>query len=112
MWKKRKNETLGLFVPKNAIQEGNVTTEGRIRIDGHFSGKVFSESQLAIGKDGLFEGDADVFSAEIAGFFRGTLRVQNKLIILKTGSFSGKLDAPIAKIEEGSQIEGEIRIKK
>ena len=111
MWKKTNSEKLGLFVPFGSTQHGDVVTEGRVRIDGNFSGSIFSESHLAIGKEGSFEGEADVVTAEIAGSFRGNLRAQKRLDILKSGRFSGKLDAPVAKIEPGSEIIGEVRIK-
>ena len=111
MWKKAKSERLGLFVPFGSTQQTNIVTEGRVRIDGTFSGNVFSESHMAIGKEGSFEGEADVLTAEIAGTFNGNLRVQKQLVILKTGRFFGNLDAPVAKIESGSEIVGEVRIK-
>jgi len=111
MWKRNKPTEIGLFVPKNSSQSGNLCIEGRARIDGHFKGSLFCESKFDIGKAGTFEGEADVESAEIAGSYLGNLRVRGKIHLLKSAMFHGKLDAQAASIEEGSTIEGEIRIK-
>jgi cytoskeletal protein CcmA (bactofilin family) len=111
MWKRNKPAELGLFVPKGSVQNGDLCIEGRARIDGTFSGSLFSESKFDIGKTGIFEGEADVEAAEIAGKFNGNLRVRGKIHIMKSAVFHGKLDAQRAIIEEGSTIEGEIRIK-
>ena len=111
MWKRNNNVGIGLFVPKGSNQNGNLSIEGRARIDGDFSGSLFTESKFDVGKTGFFNGDADVDCAQIAGTFHGTLRVRGKIHIMKSAVFHGKLDAQSASIEEGSIIEGEVRIK-
>ncbi len=110
MRKRKKAEKIGLFVPKNTCQSGDMIIEGRIRLDGHFSGRIYTESSLEISEIGSFQGEAEVSVAEIAGQFKGNLKVREKFLLLKTGTFQGLLDTDIAKIEEGGALEGEVRI--
>ena len=84
--------------------------EGRIRLDGHFSGRLYTESSLEISEIGSFRGEAEVSVAEIAGNYSGNLKAREKFLLLKTGSFRGLLDTEIAQVEEGGALEGEVRI--
>ena len=110
MHKKNKPERLGLYIPKDVHQRGDVSIEGSIRIDGSFSGNLYCDATLHISKTGSFIGEADVAEAEISGKFQGNLRVRSRFSLSKTGSFSGLLDANLASIEAGSHVEGEVRI--
>lgn len=90
--------------------EGDMTFEGRVRIDGHFVGRIFTEDWLELGPSGWIEGQADVANAVIAGHVQGELRVRERLVLDATGRVEGKLDAGSAEIRPGARIEGEVRI--
>ena len=106
-----KQEQLGLFIPKDAHQSGDLHIEGVIRIDGSFSGNLFCESKLYVGITGKFEGQADVENADIAGEYKGNLRTRNRFSLTKSGRFQGLLDAEVASMEAGATFNGEVRIK-
>ena len=110
MRKRKKAEKIGLFVPKDTCQSGDMIIEGRIRLDGHFSGRLYTEASLEISEIGSFQGEAEVSVAEIAGEYSGNLKAREKFFLLKTGSFKGLLDTVVAKIEEGGSMEAEVRI--
>ena len=102
--------SLGLFVPEKTEQKGNLHVEGDVRIEGHFIGNIYCEHTLTIGKNALFEGDAECSQAHIMGEFSGNIQVHNECTLYKTASFQGLLDTRLAKLEKGCQFRGEVLI--
>ncbi|MCB9779762.1 MAG: polymer-forming cytoskeletal protein [Alphaproteobacteria bacterium] len=90
--------------------EGDMTFEGRVRIDGHYVGRVYSEDWLELGPTGRIEGSADVADAVIAGEVDGELRVRDRLVLETTAWVRGKIDAGVLEVRPGARIVGEVRI--
>lgn len=91
--------------------EGDMSFEGRVRIDGHFVGRIFTEDWLELGAGGRIEGQADVANAVIAGTVDGELRVRERLVLEPGGQVTGKVDVGIAEVRAGGRMEGDIRIR-
>ena len=102
---------LSAVMGPGAHYEGDLSFEGRVRVDGHFTGRVYSEDLLELGSDGVIEGEADVACAIIAGTVVGRLRVRERLVIESTGRIEGKLDAGVCELRPGATIRGEVRIR-
>ena len=49
------------------IYEGKLTFEGRVRVDGRFTGEIFSTDTLEIGPQAEIEAEIDVSTVIIAG---------------------------------------------
>ena len=103
-------------LPLNAVMgpgahyEGDLAFEGRVRIDGHFTGRVYTEDVLELGPQGVIEGEADVARAIISGRVQGRIRVRERLRLEAGGRIEGKLDAGIVEMAPGASIHGEVRI--
>ena len=101
-------------LPLNAIlghgahYQGDLSFEGRVRIDGHFTGRVYTEDILELGPQGLIEGEADVARAVISGHVRGKLRCREHLVVESTGFVDGALDAGVLDLRPGGRIRGEV----
>ncbi|MEC7949232.1 MAG: polymer-forming cytoskeletal protein [Myxococcota bacterium] len=102
---------LSAVMGPGAHYEGDLSFEGRVRVDGHFTGRIYSEDLLELGADGVIEGEADVARALIAGTVLGRLRVRERLVIEGTGRIEGKLDAGICELRPGAVVRGEVRIR-
>ena len=102
--------SLGLFIPENTEQKGDLHVEGDVRIEGNFVGNLYSEFRLTIGKKAYVAGEIECQQAYIMGVFSGTLRVHQECTLYKTAKFQGLLDSPTAKIEKGCQFRGEVFI--
>lgn len=102
---------LSAVMGPGAHYEGDLSFEGRVRVDGHFTGRVYSEDLLELGAEGVIEGDADVARAIIAGRVIGRLRVRERLVIDSTGRIEGKLDAGVCEIRPGAVVRGEVIIR-
>lgn len=61
------------YIGKSTQITGNITAQGSIRIDGTFSGIVFSESDVVVGETGNIK--ANIFGANVtvAGKLKATL---------------------------------------
>lgn len=91
--------------------EGDMVFEGRVRIDGHYVGRAYSEDWLELGPEGRIEGSADVANAVIAGQVDGDLRVRERLIVDGTARLRGRIDAGILEVRPGASLEGPVRVR-
>ena len=101
------------FLGTGAQWKGDLTFEGRMRIDGTFQGRVFSEDLLEVGPSGLIEGQVDVHDAIIAGTVDGKLRVRGHLLVEATGFILGELTVNRMEVRPGGSVRARItRLKK
>ncbi len=90
--------------------EGDLVHEGRVRVDGEFAGRVYSEDVFEIGPTGTVRGEADVARAVVAGRFEGALRVRELLVVEETAVIEGKLDVGVLDLRPGARLRGEVRV--
>ncbi len=91
--------------------DGDLTFEGRVRVDGHFEGRMYTEDVLEVGLDGRIEGEFDVARAIISGTVDGQMRVREHLVVEATGRIEGKLDASVVRLEPGARLIGSVHIE-
>ena len=101
---------LGAVLGPDAHHQGDLSFEGRVRIDGRFTGRLYSEDTLEIGASGAVHGDVDVACAVIAGSLEGTLRVRERLVLEPTARIKASVDAGIVELRAGARLEGQVRI--
>jgi cytoskeletal protein CcmA (bactofilin family) len=101
---------LSALMGPGSHHEGDLTFEGRVRVDGHFTGRLYSEDILEIGATGTVDGEADVARCVLAGRFVGRLRVRERLRIESTGSVEGSLDVGILELHAGARLAGDVRV--
>lgn len=103
--------------PLNALMgagsryEGDLAFEGRVRVDGHFTGRIYTEELLEVGPQGVIEGAADVARAIVAGRLDGDIRVRERLVLEPGSVVTGKLDAGIVDLKPGARIEATVLIR-
>jgi len=107
----RRDSPLGAVLGPGTHHQGDLTFEGRVRIDGRFTGRLYSEDTLELGAAGHIDGDVDVARAIIAGHVTGTLRVREHLRLESTAVIEGKLDAAALDLQPGAQVTGEVRVR-
>jgi cytoskeletal protein CcmA (bactofilin family) len=102
--------SLNAVMGHGAHYEGDLSFEGRVRVDGTFVGRIYTEDCLEVGVDGVLEGETDVARAVVAGTLSGKIRVREHLLLESTGVIRGSLDAAVVEVRDGGQIRGEVRI--
>jgi cytoskeletal protein CcmA (bactofilin family) len=90
--------------------DGDLTFEGRVRVDGHFEGRLYTEDVLEVGTEGRIEGEVDVARAIISGTVIGQIRVRDTLVIESSAHLSGHLDAAVVEVRPGAVVDAVVRI--
>ena len=110
MLKSRRPEPIGLFIPKNTHQQGDLNIEGRVRLEGQFTGSISTDSTVEITPSGSFSGTCSAQRVEIYGECDGKFIVSDRFTLRKGGRFSGLLDTCRFSIEDQCSFFGELRV--
>jgi len=94
------------FIGGGTSVEGNLETNGSLRIDGRVKGMVRSGDTLTIGASGEVEGEIFAKNAIVGGTIRGNVSVKEKLILEATSKLIGNLKANKLIIDEGAAFNG------
>ncbi len=90
--------------------EGELTSEGNVRLDGRFKGTLNITGNILVGESAEIFADIDARNISIAGAVRGNV-TGNKVQLLRTGRIWGDIRANALTTEEGAFIEGNITMK-
>jgi cytoskeletal protein CcmA (bactofilin family) len=86
---------------------GKLHFDGRVRIDGHFKGEIWSEDVLVIGEGAEVEGEIDVATVIIkGGVVRANVRARAAIELYVPAIVSGTLHAPEIFMDKGVQFSG------
>ena len=91
---------------RGATFEGKLTFEGTVRIDGRFTGEVFTDDTLVIGEGAHVEASLDVGEVIIQGTVVGNITAKRSIEIHAPGRVKGDLHTPILQIDKGVMFEG------
>src|SRR5437868_4451621 len=73
------------LISAGTVIEGDIRSNGDIRIDGAVYGHVYSKAKVVVGNTGLVEGDINCQNADVSGTVKGKSLV-NELLFLKASS--------------------------
>jgi len=107
----RSQPQLSAVFGADARHEGDLSFEGRVRVDGTFVGRLYTEEVLEIGPTGVVEGEADVARAIISGRFEGRLRCREHLRLTATADIRGEVDVGILECAAGARLRGPLRVR-
>ncbi len=93
------------FFDKDTIIKGDLSFKGSFRIDGHFKGKIDSDSLLIIGEKGKVEADVKIGYIIINGEIKGNIHAKDKVEINPHGRVIGTIITPKLIVEEGAYLE-------
>lgn len=85
---------------------GDVTTDGDIRIDGNLQGNLQAKGKIVIGASGNIQGEIVCKNADIHGTIIGKINVSELLTLRQTCSFNGNLVTKQLAIEPGAIFNG------
>ena len=97
---------LTAFLGKGCIYEGKLTFEGRVRIDGKFTGEIFSNDTLEIGPDAEIEAQIDVAAVVIAGRVNGNINARARCDLRAPAIVTGNVTSPVITMQEGVRFDG------
>ena len=86
--------------------EGEVKSNGDVRIDGSINGSVTSKAKVVIGATGNVEGDISCQNADISGAINGKLSVTEMLFLKSTARVTGNITTGKLIVEAGASFTG------
>jgi cytoskeletal protein CcmA (bactofilin family) len=103
-----RNQTTTTFsvIGTGTVINGNIKTEGSIRVDGRIVGNVVTQSDAAVGLSGVVEGSVDARNITIAGKVLGTLTAAQKLVLESRSVIRGDLRTARLVVDEGAVFDG------
>jgi len=108
--KKAKDE-INAFLGKDTEFEGKFSFTGAVRIDGGFSGEIFSSGTLIVGESAVVKSRISVGDMIISGEVHGDIVAENKIEINVPGKLFGNIQTPKLVIEEGVIFEGNCKMQ-
>lgn len=97
-------------IQNGTVIEGQINSEGSIRIDGKLKGSITTKAKLVIGKTGIITGDVFCQNASIEGKIEGKITVQGLLDVKGTGHLEGDIFYGKLVVEEGAQLIGNVAL--
>ena len=103
-------ETESIVGPSVKI-EGDLKSNGNLRIDGNVIGKVKTAHNLLVGESANITADIEAENATIYGVIQGNVKVSNGLVLGSTGKILGDINCGKLKVEEGAYFAGKCQMK-
>jgi len=100
------SKLIDTIIGSKTSMSGELFTKGIVRIDGHFKGDVFTESDFIVGENANVEGNIKCMNAAVAGKLQGNIEAEAKLEIFKSGIIMGDIKVGNLMVEEGAIFTG------
>ncbi len=94
------------IINNGTVIEGEIKSNGDIRIDGTIRGSVTSKSKVVIGATGVVEGDVHCQSADISGSITGKTTVVEMLFLKSHARINGDIHTGKLVVEVGASFTG------
>lgn len=86
--------------------EGDITTNGDMRIDGFLQGTINVKGKLVVGATGVVEGEIICQNADVSGTIKGKIGVAELLSLKSSSKLSGDIITNKISIEPGAAFSG------
>lgn len=91
---------------KGSEFEGKLTFDGVVKVDGRFSGEIFSKGTLIVGQNAEIRAEISVSSVVIQGRVVGNVVAPNCVELHAPARLTGNITTPCLFIEKGVVFEG------
>src|SRR2546428_546380 len=89
--RKSENTTSINLIGAGTVVEGDIKSNGDIRIDGTVYGAVISKAKVVVGSRGMIEGDVTSQNADVSGGIRGKTTVTELFFLKSTANMIGDI---------------------
>ena len=86
--------------------EGDIRSNGDIRIDGTVYGSVSSKARVVIGATGIIEGDVNSQNADVSGTIKGKTTIAELLFLKSSSKIIGDIVTGKLVVEVGASFTG------
>lgn len=106
----RQDSSLNAFLGKGSHFEGKLTFDGKVRIDGHFEGEIFSADTLVIGEGAKVNAEIEIGTAIIQGVINGNITAAESIEMRAPAEIRGNIVTPSLIVEKGVIFEGNCKM--
>ena len=93
------------FFDRDSEFNGDLTFRGSFSIDGHFKGKINSETLLVVGDTGRVEAEIKAGQVVVNGEVKGSIQAFELVEIHGKGRVIGTIHTPRIIVEDGAYLE-------
>jgi cytoskeletal protein CcmA (bactofilin family) len=86
--------------------QGDLNSEGNIKIEGQVSGKVKTSQSVFVIPGAKINADVLAGNAVVGGEVQGNLKITGHLILQSTAKIMGDISCQIFRVEDGAQFSG------
>ncbi len=86
--------------------QGDLNSEGNIRIEGQVTGKINTSQSVYINSGAQITADVLAGNAVIGGEVKGNLKISGHLVLQGTAKINGDITCSIFRVEDGAQFTG------
>lgn len=97
-------------VDEHTVINGEITSQGTIRVDGRIEGRLHRADTLIVGRTGTVVGDVEAREVVVAGAVQGNILADLRVEIQATGAVHGDLRAAVMRLDEGGTMNGHVAI--
>jgi cytoskeletal protein CcmA (bactofilin family) len=91
--------------------QGDIATDGTVRVDGRIDGTLHRADTLIIGAGGAVIGNIEAREVVVGGELTGDLSVRGRVEIQKTATVRGDIRAAAVGLEEGGTVHGHVLVR-
>ena len=102
---------INTLLGRGAEFEGKLTFEGQVRIDGKFSGQVFTKDTLVIGEGARVNAEINAGTVIVNGVVEGNIRATQLIELHTPGRVKGNMETPSLSVDKGVMFEGSCKME-
>ena len=100
------NAEVNALLGRGSEFEGKLTFEGTVRIDGQFTGEIYSNDTLIIGEGAQVKAEIRVANVIVYGDVDGNILANSSCELHSPARLTGNITAPALVIDQGVQFDG------
>ena len=86
--------------------QGDLNSEGNIRIQGQVTGTVNTSQSVHVSEGAKISADVAAGNAIISGEVQGNMKISGNLILQATARVTGDISCAVLRVEDGAQYTG------
>lgn len=86
--------------------QGDLKSEGNIRIEGQVNGKINTSQSVFVNQGAKITADVSASNAIVGGEIQGNLKVASHLVLQATAKIIGDIACSVLRVEDGAQFSG------
>jgi len=94
------------LIGSNTVFEGNIKTEGAIRIDGKVIGDIIASGDMYIGNTASITGNISAANIHLSGRVEGNINTKGILRLMSTARLYGDIEVNSFVADEGGVFQG------